>query len=90
MAKNKDNVSIDITCIKTDVQNVMIQGGCRILATAIYKGDISVEDNIVSVQVKITASDEDILEQVVPFVAGATRQMDLTLTNEDLGNHVEI
>lgn len=98
MADIKDLASVDLTCMKKSADEVLTKNGEKNSVFVEYKGVIEVEGSTadlegniikteVSVLVKFKSNDKSTLGTVVPLDIGATRNMKLSLTNEDLDNH---
>ena len=98
MAKKEDFANVDLTCMKKSADEVLTKNGEKNSVFVEYKGVIEVEGSVadlegnkikteVSVLVKFKSNDTSTLSAVVPLDIGATRNMKLSLTNEDLDNH---
>ena len=87
--KKEDKVSIDLSCKQTQEKDTLTKDGQRTIHTALYNGDVQVEDSVVTAVLQLKSDDKGALEQIVPLMVGSRRQMDLSLTNEDLDNHPE-
>lgn len=88
MVKKKDTVEIDLSCKQAQETDTLTKDGQRTTYTGVYRGTLPVGDNVVTVELKLKSDDKNALDGVVPLVVGATRMMSLSLTNEDLDNHV--
>ena len=89
MVNKKDAVSIDLSCKQTQASDTLTKDGERTTYTGTYKGTMTVGEKVVTAELKLKSDDKDTLEGVVPLLVGATRKMELSLTNEDLDNHAE-
>lgn len=89
MAKNKEIVNVDISCKQAQETDTLTKDGQRTTYTGNYKGTLTVGDAVVTVAVTFKSDDKDILESVVPLTVGAKRMLSLSVTNEDLSNHVD-
>ena len=89
MIKKNEVKSIDISCKQTQASDTLTKDGERTTYTGTYKGVLTVGDKAVTAELKLKCDDKDVLEDVVPLTVGATRKMELSLTNEDLDNHKE-
>jgi len=98
MANKEELVNVDLTCMKKSADEVLTKNGEKNSVFVEYKGVIEVESGAedlegntikaeVSVLVKFKSSDKGTLGTVIPLEIGATRNMKLSLTNEDLDNH---
>lgn len=98
MADKEELTSVDLTCMKKSADEVLTKNGEKNSVFVEYKGVIEVEGSTadlegnkikteVSVLVKFKSNDKSTLGTVVPLVIGATRNMKLSLTNENLDNH---
>lgn len=98
MANKENFANVDLTCMKKSADEVLTKNGEKNSVFVEYKGVIEVESGAadlegnrikteVSVLVKFKSNDKSTLSTVVPLDIGATRNMKLSLTNEDLDNH---
>ena len=98
MADKENFANVDLTCMKKSADEVLTKNGEKNSVFVEYKGVIEVESGAadlegnrikteVSVLVKFKSNDKSTLSTVVPLDIGATRNMKLSLTNEDLDNH---
>jgi len=98
MANKEELVNVDLTCMRRSVDDVLTKNGEKNSVFAIYKGTIEIEGSTldlegnmitttVTVDVKFKSDNKSTLTTIVPLDIGATRNMKLSLTNEDLDNH---
>jgi hypothetical protein len=98
MADKENFANVDLTCMRKSADDVLTKNGEKNSVFAIYKGTIEVEGSTkdlegntiktaVTVDVKFKSDDKSTLSTIIPLVIGATRNMKLSLTSEDLDNH---
>jgi hypothetical protein len=87
--KKKSTLNVDLSCKSTQASDTLTKDGERTTFTGTYKGVLNVGEKAVTVELKIKSDDKDALEECVPLVVGATRNLKLFLTDEDLDNHQE-
>lgn len=85
----KSTLDVDLSCKSTQASDTLTKDGERTTFTGTYKGVLNIGEKAVTVELKIKSDDKDTLEQCVPLTVGATRNLKLFLTSEDLNNHPE-
>jgi len=99
MAKIDNTQSIDLSCKQVNENDVLTKDGQRTTFMTLYKGSVIVSgsgsdddgeptDSLVTVELKLKSDDKEALERCVPLNVGSWRKMELSLTNEDLDNHI--